>query len=175
MSKQYDQYLKDHINGVHEAFVWLKKNLPNLLSADLVSSDRMEDIIKSHDMSKYSNHEYDAYDKYFYSKHTSKEIETEFNKAWLHHIHVNPHHWQHWILIEDDPQSDKNICIEIPYQFIIEMICDWWSFSFRKNNLHEIFTWYDSHKNHIQLHPASRKIVENILDKIKSKLEELEK
>ena len=57
MSKQYDQYLKDHINGVHEAFVWIKKNLPNLLPADLIVIDRMEYIIKIHDMSKYSNHD----------------------------------------------------------------------------------------------------------------------
>src|SRR5688572_29402107 len=25
-----------------------------------------------------------------------------FDKAWLHHQHRNPHHWQHWLLREDD-------------------------------------------------------------------------
>ena len=36
----------------------------------------------------------------------------------------------------------------------------------------EIFSWYDSHKNHIKLHNNTRSIVEEILDLIRTKLKE---
>jgi hypothetical protein len=28
-----------------------------------------------------------------------------FDKAWLHHQHNNPHHWQYWLLREDSPEK----------------------------------------------------------------------
>ena len=33
--------------------------------------------------------------------------------------------------------------LEMPYDYIIEMICDWWSFSWQSGNLYEIFKWYE--------------------------------
>ena len=49
------------------------------------------------------------------------------------------------------------------------MICDWWSFSFRNNKLDEIFDWYERHKT-MKLHEKTRKLVEDILGKIKEEL-----
>ena len=60
----------------------------------------------------------------------------------------------------------------MPYNYILEMICDWWAFSWAKGNLKEIFPWYEEHKNYIKLHQNARKTVESILDQIKMKLEE---
>ena len=51
------------------------------------------------------------------------------------------------------------------------MICDWWAFSWNSENLNEIFDWYDKHKNYMKLSDATRKTVEDILSKIKEKLE----
>lgn len=59
----------------------------------------------------------------------------------------------------------------MPYNYIIEMICDWWSFSFKTGNLSEIFNWYDKHKAHILLSNDTREIVEDILGKIRQKVE----
>ena len=126
-------------------------------------------IVLKHDASKSDPEEYDAYDNYFYGN-KSYENTQKFNLAWLHHIHVNPHHWQHWVLINDDPK-EGTICLDMPYNYIIEMICDWWSFSFKTGNLSEIFSWYESHKAHIKLSDNTRKIVEDILSKIKEKIE----
>ena len=53
----------------------------------------------------------------------------------------------------------------LPYKYIVEMICDWWSFSWNKNNLMEIFDFYNSHKNTMILHENTRAIVEEILSK----------
>ena len=52
------------------------------------------------------------------------------------------------------------------------MISDWWSFSFKTGDLKEIFNWYDSHKKNMILHKNTRKLVEDILTKIKKILNE---
>ena len=61
----------------------------------------------NHDQSKYDEEEYEAYDDYFYGKEGKDEddiavIDNAFDYAWLHHIHHNPHHWQYWVLVNDD-------------------------------------------------------------------------
>lgn len=96
----------------------------------------------------------------------------DFNKAWLAHIHRNPHHWQHWVLINDDPKLGE-IVLDMPYEYIIEMICDWWAFSWSSGNLYEIFNWYNEHEEYMKLSEKTRKTVEDILDKIKKKLDDM--
>lgn len=172
MSLEYDNYLKEHKVNVGAALVWLQDNLPEVLNCtdeDGNDFDWEWQIILKHDASKSDPEEYDAYDNYFYGN-KSFENTQKFNLAWLHHIHVNPHHWQHWVLINDDPE-EGTICLDMPYNYIIEMICDWWSFSFKTDNLSEIFNWYDKHKAHILLSDDTREIVEDILGKIRIKVE----
>lgn len=123
-----------------------------------------------HDISKYSPDEYTPYDNYFYGEKSSTAT-IALNRAWLIHIHRNPHHWQHWVLINDDP-NEGEIILDIPYNYIIEMICDWWAFSWNKGNLNEIFDWYEEHKNYMKLSDKTRKTVEDIMYKIKNNLEE---
>ena len=71
-------------------------------------------------------------------------------------------------------QNDEDglVLLDMPYVFIIECICDWWSFSWKENKLDEIFNWYDSHKKGIWLSDKTRKTIEHILDEIQQKLEE---
>lgn len=170
MSYQYDQYLIKHKANVKKGFNWLRENTPDLFGND---SDGIEwQVCLSHDQSKTEQDEYNAYDAYFYGTNKSFSVVQEFNKAWLLHIHRNPHHWQYWVLINDDPE-EGNVCIEMPYVYVIEMICDWWSFSWDKGNLKEIFKWYEDHKDYIKLHKNTRKIVEQILSRIESELDSI--
>lgn len=62
---------------------------------------------------------------------------------------------------------------QMPYNYIIEMICDWWAFSWQKGKLDEIFGWYDEHCKYMKLHPKTRKTIEDILEKMKTKLDEI--
>ena len=55
----------------------------------------------------------------------------------------------------------------MPLEYVIEMICDWWSFSFKTGNLYEIFDWYK-----MILHEKTKKFVEETLDKIKKVLDD---
>lgn len=171
MSLKYDKYLVEHIGNVAKGFSWLVEKLPEILGNEYQVEQLRQQICGEHDKSKYSAEEYHAYDVHFYGNRT--EPESEFDHAWLHHIHHNPHHWQYWILHNDDPDLGMKI-LDMPYNYILEMICDWWSFSWKTGKLEEIFTWYDAHKAYMKLSDATRKTVEDILEKIKEKLEDLE-
>lgn len=167
MSKEYDEYLKEHRSNVCCALEWLKQNLPEVVEG----ADDIDWYVQyEHDRSKNGPHEYEAYDNYFYGNNQSYAVKQEFQKAWLHHIHRNPHHWQHWVLTNDDPE-EGTVCLEMPYHYIIEMICDWWSFSWAKDDLTEIFGWYDDHQERMMLAENTRNTVEDILDKMAGKLD----
>lgn len=163
MSEKYDNYLKEHIGNVKKGYEWMKTHLPAKYF-DFKEDETWN--ISQHDLSKYGKEEYDAYDEYFYGGYV--RTKDKFNKAWLHHIHNNPHHWQYWMLFEDDPNgSNDYICIEMPHNYVIEMIADWWSFSWKSKNLYEIFDWYNKHLMTIKLHEKTRKHVEKILSDLK--------
>lgn len=171
MSEQYDNYLITHKENVKKGFIWLLNN--GLINTDEETISEIKWLIDTaHDFSKYSDEEYDAYDDYFYGGNRSYAVVENFNRAWLNHIHSNPHHWQHWVLHNDDP-SEGVIVLDMPYKYVVEMICDWWSFSLKSNNLTSIFDWYDEHKSYIMLSDKTRDTVENLLSCIKNKLGEI--
>jgi hypothetical protein len=171
MSKEYDAYLNNHRFNVSRGYNWLYKNLPAIFDG---MDEYPATLWLHHDESKNDPDEYNAYDSYFYGKNRSYGVVMAFKQAWLKHIHRNPHHWQHWVLINDEPEEGE-VILEMPYEYIIEMICDWWSFSWAKGDLTEIFSWYGQHSKYIKLAPKTRKTVETILKKIQEKLEENEK
>lgn len=170
MSRQYDLYLAQHKSNVARGLRWIQENLPELLKGDY---DYEWEIGMAHDQSKSDPEEYDAYDKYFYGGNRSYAVVQNFRLAWLHHIHNNPHHWQYWILINDEP-GEGMVILDMPYNYIIEMVCDWWAFSWNKGNLHEIFHWYDEHKAYMKLSDKTRNTVEHILQQIRTKLDSVE-
>jgi len=165
MSAEYDSYLNNHISNVVKGFNWLQENMPQVFEG--VSSNMMEAQVNAHDDSKWSDEEYEAYDNYFYGKKTP-EVKSAFDLAWLHHQQNNPHHWQHWLLREDDGDTKA---LEMPKEYVIEMICDWWAFSWAKNKLTEIFDWYATNKPQMILHENTLQLVEDILTKLRNKIE----
>lgn len=183
IEEQYDNYLTTHISNVQKGYEWLKEHLPELLSEDNYMEEiayygDLDEIIASHDKSKYTKipdaeHyydltcEYDAYANYFYG---NKDEETNklFDYAWLSHIHHNPHHWQHWMLQNDE---DGLILLDMPYVFTVEMFCDWWAFSWKSGNLFEVFDWYNKHREGILLSDKTRETLEDILSEVEKKLD----
>lgn len=166
MSREYDEYLEQHRANVLRGFKWFEENLPDIFPPNIYAK-AVQQVEMEHDKSKDDPEEYDAYDAYFYGKQRSQKIIDDFNRAWLRHIHLNPHHWQHWVLIHDDEPEEV---LPMPMEYIIEMICDWWSFSWKTGKLTEIFDWYEKHKD-MKLNPETRKTVEDIFAKMKQKLE----
>lgn len=163
MSVEYDKYLDDHLANVKKGFYWIRKSLPELL-IEKPGVD-YELMILLHDDTKTIPSQYDAYDKYLYGSH-SDTTEQEYRYAKLEHYNTNQHHWQYWILRDET----GNIILDMPYEYIIEMICDWWSFSWQKGDLFQIFDWYEEHKKKIKLSKRTRDTVEDILDKLEAKI-----
>ena len=166
MSREYDNYLEQHKANVRKGFEWFRNNLPGLVEG----IPNLEwQICFAHDESKTQPDEYEAYDRYFYGNNRSYQVVQDFNYAWLRHLHRNPHHWQYWILVNDDPELGE-IVMDMPINYMIEMICDWWAFSWDKGDLMEMFKWYDERKDYIKLSEKTRRGVEDILGMIKEKL-----
>ena len=126
-----------------------------------------------HDLSKFRPSEFIPYARYFYGKYPDYEayegttvkrprffkedIQRRFDRAWLKHIHRNPHHWQYWILQEDDgPQK----LIPIPPKILIEMVCDWHGAGKAITGEDNIEDWYQQNKDKIMLNRINRKFVE---------------
>lgn len=167
MSAEYDQYIVEHKKNLMLGLQWMEQNLPH----HMIDGEKMVEAMANaevHDQSKYDKEEYDAYDSYFYGNHTRPpEVQAAFDKAWLHHIHLNPHHWQHWVLLEDDPNLGSfGKVLDMPLEYIYEMIADWWTFSWKNNHLMGIFDWYAAHQNNIRLSLKTRMIVEQLLSGI---------
>jgi len=125
-----------------------------------------------HDWSKFRLSEFIPYAKHFYGGSRTVQNEKEkiegydksedtedskFNKAWLYHIHRNKHHWQFYLLIQDE---DKDIVLDIPIRYRKELLADWHGAGKAitgKNNTEE---WYSKHKNKYQFHPNTQKWIE---------------
>lgn len=182
MSLAYDEYLNAHIEAVRKGWNWMIDNLIDRIHPrireqypnsefDPIDILEISEQMQYHDASKTRPEEYYAYDAYFYGGNKSHAVVENFRKAFLLHIHENPHHWQYWVLIHDDSDEPETL-IEIPLNYIFEMICDWWSFSWRKDDLMEIFNWWDEHKDYIRIHKKSHKVLEYILKEMKAVLVE---
>ena len=165
MSIEYDDYLAKHRENVKKGLLWMIEHIPE------INGIVVESTFDDHDQSKDSPEEYRAYDAYFYGRNRSNRVVKDFDYAWLHHIHMNPHHWQYWVLHHDDPDKPVTV-LDMPFHYIIEMICDWWSFSWENGNLYEIFDWYEKHKENMMLSKRTRITVETFLERMKKKLDE---
>lgn len=168
MSVEYDKYLERHSANIRKAFYWIRKSLPELL-IDIPGVDYELNILL-HDDTKTVPSEYKPFDEYYYGKHKKDTIHN-YRMAYLEHVHRNPHHWQHWILINPD---GTKINMDMPYEYIIEMICDWWARSWEEGDPYSIFAWYEENKSKIKISKRTKDTVEEILDKLEAKLNQIE-
>ena len=180
---KYLKYLEEHIANVKKSYNWIIKNAPEvikLIPDNELKEYKLSEIIAWHDDSKYCTgkdapyyslfSEFDEYANYFYGENKDDHtVKNNFNKAWLIHQHVNPHHWQYWVLIQDD--EDTQI-LDMPVTFIIEMFCDHWSFSWKQGDLHEIENWYNNHKHKMIMSEFTRNTYDKILKIVMDKLDD---
>lgn len=128
-----------------------------------------------HDWSKFLPDEFIAYKRYFYEQYpvripkipignvlTQETVNQNFNKAWLKHIHRNKHHWQYWVLRNDDGTTQ---CLDMPLKYKKEMLADWRGAGIAITGKDNTAIWYESNKNKMQLHDETRMWIENNLIK----------
>ena len=115
----------------------------------------------THDWSKFLPSEWFPYVASFYGPQPrTQEVKTAFDRAWLHHIHFNPHHWQHWILREDD--GDTKV-LQIPETYVREMVADWYGAGKAISGKNDVLAWYAKNREKIVLHDSTRHLTEYLL------------
>lgn len=128
-----------------------------------------------HDLSKFSKTEFWSSARYFNGK--SSPIDSEkrakgYSLAWQHHKGHNPHHWEYWI---DNVGSRRNDPIEMPYEYVVEMICDWVSasivYSKKKCDFNKPYPepkeYHEAHKAERIIHPNTSELIDHFLDIIR--------
>ena len=151
------KYILEHKERVWQFADWLKENLPELF--DEIDIKLFDEMIDEHDDSKFSEEEFEPYAQKWFG---DGKKTLEYNQAWKHHWMNNEHHPEFW-LGED-----------MPLIYILEMLCDWGSFSMKSGNLRELSDFYynkaknDEEKN---LSEGTKIIIEEILTKIDSILD----
>jgi hypothetical protein len=121
-----------------------------------------------HDISKFRPKEFFSYAEYFYGKGKNK---LDFNYAWLHHQKKNKHHWQYWMLQED---SGKIVLLEMPFKYVIEMLCDWRSAGIVKtgkkssenDRYDEVKKWFRKNERKIKIHPKTKEVIYAVLSSL---------
>jgi hypothetical protein len=116
----------------------------------------------THDLSKFSQAEFGPYARYFFG---GKKNQEEFDLAWLHHVHHNPHHWLYWVLPGDE--TSKPRVFEMPGKYRLEMLADWEGAARAKSpKAGEMAArhWYLKQQAVIILHPATREAVKWYLE-----------
>jgi len=120
-----------------------------------------------HDMSKFTRREFMAYVRFFEEEGASrshgytieeignKKVLDEFNRARDWHKTHNPHHWEYWVTTEK--------VNEMPYDKVVEMICDWRSVAKVLRHNSDASPWYKSQCNSIKLAKRTRIVVEYIV------------
>ena len=162
---EYIKYLNDHISNTYRSFLLIKQelckdidNFPNISSLD--------NQIRNHDKSKYSKEEWSAYRNKFYPTEDKPADEQKFDEAWLHHQHNNPHHWQHWVLFRD---SGDLVGLDMPINYVIEMLCDWHSFS-AKNPESTAYIWWQDNRHKMTMSDNTIATVEKYIELFKNPL-----
>lgn len=153
---QYMDYIEEHRNNVKKAYEFISEKIIQNCSDNIILTtiDSLKEEIESHDESKYSSEEFDAYRRKFFptsleqlqeDENKLKEMEEEFEKAWLHHFSNNDHHPKFWCYVKKEDgkyvlSKDKLEPLDMNLSSILHMICDWEAMSIKFNGY--TIDWY---------------------------------
>ena len=115
-----------------------------------------------HDWSKFTPAEWGPYARYFYID--QEEYHDQFQQAWLHHLRNNKHHWQAWVLLNDDGTI---VALSMPKTYIREMVADWAGAGRAITGEWEVRRWYDTNSSLMRMSPGTRFFVERLLEEFR--------
>jgi hypothetical protein len=119
----------------------------------------------THDLSKLLPSEWVPYREYFYGEAELNIMDriSPFDYAWLKHQKRNTHHWQAWVLIQDDGEV---IPLQMSERAYREMVCDWYGAGKAINgdgSWHSTYQWFINNYKKMILHPKTFNAVESML------------
>lgn len=175
--EEYMNYIKEHVCNVYNAFnnLFLSRLNQFEINSEYFTLESLyqaiEDLnkgrIQDHDLSKYSEEEFEPYRAKYYP--TEKErsgltdeakslVEKNADIAWQHHYRTNPHHPKYWIDKETGNPIDMDLIS------IIEMICDWEAMSIKFGG--STLDWYNTKADEEKkaMTDRTKNIVEELLN-----------
>jgi hypothetical protein len=120
-------------------------------------------LLEVHDQSKWSVFEFPGYSRHFRGDGKNHD---EFAAAWLHHIHCNPHHWQHWIFPDGyspEESSVENGVVRMPDDYALEMVADWMGVSRAFTGSWDMRDWLRKNVPRIMVHSETAKYLGSVL------------
>lgn len=147
VAEAYIESLREHITYVQEAGRKIGV-FPSLLEV--------------HDQSKWSIFEFPGYAQHF----KGGGDPDGFAAAWLHHIHYNPHHWQHWIFPDGYTPKGSKVeggVVEMTGIYVLEMVADWMGAGRAYTGSWDMADWLSENMPRIKVHSATAKYLVSIL------------
>lgn len=83
-----------------------------------------------------------------------------FHRAVFRHQHTHPHHWQHWLFIDNDGNATP---IKMDRASLLEMFADWKAANKMHGDFPNTYEWYKTNKDKLKLHKVSRRQIEFLL------------
>jgi hypothetical protein len=120
-----------------------------------------------HDLSKFSPVEFWESVKYYQG--TSSPInackkENGYSNAWLHHKGRNPHHYEYW----QDNFDNGGVPLEMPYEYVMEMICDFLAAGRAYNGKNFTYEkewnwWLEKISHPVAMHTKTKEFVNEVM------------
>lgn len=178
---EYYNVVGAHRNNVVKAYEMIVKDPKSQIVIEGIpvynyDTPSLEDAIKNHDMSKYSDAEFYAYRKWHNpTSHEKFLMETDddyrlaaeaaYEEAWNHHKRNNDHHPEWWCYDENGNTVEPR---DMTIEAILHMICDWQSCDMTYGgNIHDWWAKNKGEKAKVMSENTFR-IVESIMEKIPS-------
>ena len=128
--KEYKKYISNHIANVKKCYNIYGKELCNRLNVDY---DKLGKLIEIHDLSKYSEEEFEGIRSYYFptpSEESDEELrgfrKSKYNAAWLHHLRNNPHHPEYWMHSNTDDEDLSSLRVQHISIGMIQFILSQW-------------------------------------------------
>lgn len=118
--------------------------------------------LKQHDQSKFSPTEFGPYALHF----CGGGAPDLFAVAWLHHIHKNAHHWEHWLFPGNFTPKGSNVengAVEMPEHFVLEMVADWSGAGVVYTGTDDMSDWLKMNMGRISVHSRTAIFLRKIL------------
>ncbi|MCR5502858.1 MAG: DUF5662 family protein [Lachnospiraceae bacterium] len=123
-----------------------------------------------HDLSKYSPVEFLEGVKYFQgdrSPNTAEREDKGYSAAWMHHKGRNKHHYEYWTDYSADLPPGTTAPVPMPNRYVAEMMMDRIAASkvYKGKDYDDTcpLEYYQRGKDHIMIHPETRRKLETML------------
>lgn len=176
-TEEYKEYIRVHIENVKKAF---DRIVEPLLKDEFTEAQMqtLKDNLDIHDKDKSIPFMFNAYRQNHYPVNDAEKEagQEEYDIAWEYHKNINPHHWEYWL--NSEKEFAQNIDEEAMKLAYAEMLCDWLSFGFRKEETSatgestEFEVWYNESKQNIKIHPQLEEWFNDKIDKILAFIDE---